>query len=129
MRRRYRAIGSPTLDQKAQQEAQRAHGCAACHLRKNAQQGGVTEIHHRTVGDLHGNKQLGQDCTVALCSWHHRGVLMPGLSVERMRNRFGASLHHHKRDFLTWIQDVLGERSTGALQKWQDNEIQRRNAA
>ena len=129
MKRRYRAIGPATLEQKAQQEAQRAHGCAACLLRNNRKQPGATEIHHRTVGDLHGNKQLGQDCTVALCSWHHRGVLLFGMTVESMRDAYGPSLHHHKRDFLTWVQDVLGERSTAALQAWQDKEINRRNAA
>lgn len=137
MKSRYRAIGSPTKAQQAQQDAQRAHGCAACLLRGNRTFGGPVRIHHRTVGDLHGNKQLGQDCTVALCDWHHQGVLMEDrasfrlrfLTRDEMRDRFGPSFQHHKRDFLAWLQDRLGERSTAALQRWQDNQIEGRKAA
>lgn len=129
MKRRYRAIGSPTKAQQAHQDLQRADGCAACLLRGNRTQCGHVRIHHRTVGDLHGNKQLGQDATVALGDWHHQGVLLPGHTVASMRDAFGPSLHHHKRDFLTWLQDALGERSTEALQRWQDERITGRKAA
>lgn len=89
----------------------------------------MTEIHHRNTGDLHGQKQLGQHATVALGTWHHRGVPLPGFTVDRMREVFGPSLHHHKRDFVNWLQDVLGERSTAALQRWQDEQIEKRRAA
>lgn len=133
MRRRRRAIGSPTKEQQAHQDAQRAHGCAMCRLAGISFRGlygwispcGVTEIHHRTIGDLHGNKQLGQDATVALGAWHHRGVILPiHASVSAMRDVFGPSLHHHKRDFLDAIDSALGERSTAALQRWQDERIE-----
>ena len=129
MKSRYRAIGNPTASQQAHQDAQRADGCAACHLRRNKFQAGVTEIHHRTTGDMHRQKQLGQDCTVALCSWHHRGVTFPGVTIMAMRDRYGPSLAHHKRDFVEWLQDTLGERSTAALQRFQDERIQRSKAA
>ena len=129
MKCRYRAIGNPTAAQQAHQDAQRADGCAACHLRRNKFQAGVTEIHHRTTGDMHRQKQLGQDCTVALCSWHHRGVTFPGVTIMAMRDRYGPSLAHHKRDFVEWLQDTLGERSTAALQRFQDERIQRSKAA
>ena len=118
-----RAIGHATKEQQAKQDAQRAQGCAACLLRKNRVQPGVTEIHHRTIGDLHGNKQIGHDATVALCSWHHRGVRIAGQTVTTMREAYGPSLAHHKRDFVTWLQDVLGDRSTGALQRWADAQL------
>lgn len=129
MKRRHRAIGSPTKAEQAHQDAQRDGGCAACHLRRNRQQPNATEIHHRTTGDLHGQKQLGHDCTVALCAWHHRGECRPGMTVDAMRDAFGPSLAHHKRDFIEWIQDTLGARSTAAMQAWQDKRIQRSNAA
>lgn len=129
MRRRYRAISAPTKAQQANQDAQRAHGCAACHLRHNVRSCGNVRVHHRTTGDLHGQKQLGQDHTVALGDWHHQGVLLPGFTVESMRKAFGPSLHHHKRDFLNWLQEVLGERSTAALQRWQEEQIEKRRAA
>lgn len=129
MRSRYRAIGSPTKSQQAHQDAQRANGCAACHLRRNKYQAGVTEIHHRNIGDMHGQKQLGQDFTVALCSYHHRGVSVPGMNSAAMRDRYGPSLQLHKRDFVEWLQDTLGERSTAALQRFQDEVINWRDAA
>jgi hypothetical protein len=129
MKRRFRAIGNPTVAQQAHQDAQRADGCAACHLRKNKFQAGVTEIHHRTIGDLHGQKQLGQDFTVALCSWHHRAEPLAGVTLTAMRDRYGPSLAAHKRDFVVWLQDTLGERSTAALQAWQDERIHRSKAA
>lgn len=128
MRRRYRAIGNPTVAQQAHQDAQRAQGCAACLLRGNRFQAGRTEIHHRTTGDLHGQKQLGHDHTVALCSWHHRGVCMGAETSEDMRFLYGPSLALHKRDFVEWLQDNLGERSTAALQQWQDERIGRKAA-
>lgn len=128
MRRRYRAIGSPTQPQQRQQDLQREHGCAMCRLMGFQPDAcGYTTIHHRTIGDLHGNKQLGQDCTVGLGAWHHMGIPHAGLQAEAMREAFGPSLHHHKRDFLAVIADHLGERSTDALQRWQDAAIARRD--
>lgn len=129
MKRRFgRAIGSPSRAEQDHQDLQRAHGCAACRLRKNSRACGPVRIHHRTVGDLHGNKQLGQGATVALGDWHHQGVVFEGWTVEQMRDEFGPSLHHHKRDFVNWIQDNLGERSTSALQAWQDAQIMEQTA-
>lgn len=137
MKRRHRAIGSPTKAEQANQDAQRAHGCAACLLRGNAMFSGAVRVHHRTTGDLHGQKQLGQDQTVALCDWHHQGILefdpssfhLKLRSADEMREIYGPSLHHHKRDFVEWLQDVLGERSTGALQRWQEEQIYGSRAA
>ncbi len=135
MKQRHRAIPPPTKEQQAHQDAQRADGCAFCRmlgLSFRGLQGGMspcgpTRIHHRTIGDLHGNKQLGQDATVALGDWHHQGLLMEQLPTRAlMRNRFGPSLAHHKRDFLAVIDDNLGERSTGALQAFQDARIARK---
>jgi hypothetical protein len=129
MKRRYRAIGSATKAEQVNQDAQREHGCAACHLRRNPRACGPVRVHHRTTGDLHGQKQLGQHATVGLGDWHHQGIVLPGYTVESMREAFGPSLHHHKRDFVNWLQDVLGERSTAALQRWQEEQIERRRAA
>jgi hypothetical protein len=129
MKSRYRAIGNPTKAQQAYQDDARALGCMACRLRKNKYQAGVTEIHHRTIGDCHGQKQLGHSEVVALCSWHHRGVTFPGMTIMGMRDRYGASYAHHKRDFVEWLQDTLGERSTAALQRFQDALLAQKDAA
>lgn len=131
MRQRHRACGAPTKAEQAQQDSQRAHGCAMCLLLGLAKDAcGPVRVHHRTIGDLHGNKQLGQDCTVALGDWHHQGVLMSQFpTVSGMLANFGPSLHHHKRAFLAFIAEKLGERSTAALQAWQDEQIAKRVAA
>ncbi len=129
MKRRYRAIGNPTAAQKAYHDAQSAFGCAMCKL-IGVRQLQKTEIHHRTIGDMHGQKQLGHDQTVALCSWHHRGELMERYPSEAaMRERLGPSFKAHKKDFLCLIWDVLGERSTAALQRWADEQREGRKAA
>lgn len=126
MRQRHRACGNPTKEQQAHQDRQRAHGCAMCLLLGMAKdECGPVRVHHRTVGDLHGNLQLGQGDTVALGDWHHQGVLMARYpTVDAMRDRFGPSLQLQKRAFLDVIADNLGERSTAALQRWQDQQIQ-----
>ncbi len=135
MKSRRRAIPAPTVEQQHHQDKQRADGCAYCHMLgfsfRGLQDGmspcGVTEIHHCTTGDLHGQKQLGQDRTIALGAWHHRGVLMEHLPTRAlMRDRFGPSLAHHKTAFLDVIEDNLGERSTAALQAFQDARIARK---
>lgn len=129
MKRRRRAIGNPTKAEQAYQDAQRAHGCAMCQL-IGVSQLQTTEIHHRTIGDMHGQKQLGHDHTVALCGWHHRGELLDRYPTkDAMRARLGPSLAHHKKDFLCLIWDVLGERSTAALQRWADEQREGRKAA
>lgn len=124
MRRRHRAIGRPTEAEQAAQDAQRAKGCAMCHLLRCKRPCGHTRVHHLTTGDLHGQKQRGQSATVALGDWHHQGVLLPQFpSVEAMRREFGPSFHHHKRDFLNLLQDNLGERSMAALQRYQQEQM------
>lgn len=139
MKQRRRAIGNPTAVQQAHQDAQRAHGCAMCHLLGLSFAGqapdwspcGPTRVHHRTTGDLHGNPQLGQDETVGLGDYHHQGipigVVENGrsrfLTDDEMRERFGPSLQLHKRAFLGVIAERLGERSTAALQRWQDAQL------
>lgn len=37
-----------------------------------------TEAHHLNAGGLHGGKRLGDDHTIPLCGWHHRGVIRLG---------------------------------------------------
>lgn len=124
MRSRHRAIPAPTQAEQAQQDKQRAHGCAMCLLLGMARDAcGPVRVHHRTTGDLHGQKQLGQDATVGLADWHHQGVLKPEYpTVDAMRAKYGPSLAHHKKAFLELIAEKLGERSTAALQRWQDGQ-------
>jgi hypothetical protein len=125
LKSRHRAIGNPTKAEQAHQDKQRADGCAMCILlgfKRNAC--GPVRIHHRTTGDKHGQLQLGQDATVALGDWHHQGILMERYpKVTLMLERFGPSLQLQKRAFVELIQTRLGERSTAALQQFQDHRI------
>lgn len=131
--RKHRRPGNraPTKAELAQQDAQRDHGCAMCLLLGFGRDAcGPVRVHHRTVGDLHGNVRLGQDATVGLGDWHHQGVLLYRLpTVDAMREAFGPSFQHHKRAFLDLIAEKLGYRSTAALQAWQDQQIATKEAA
>lgn len=121
LKSRHRAIGTATQAEQAYQDAQRASGCAMCLLLGKPRNAcGPVRVHHRTTGDLHGQKQLGHDATVGLGDWHHQGIPVGALQADRMRLLYGPSLHHHKRDFVELLQDRLGERSTDALQRFQD---------
>src|SRR3546814_7473681 len=77
MKSRKRAIGNPTRAQQAYQDRARELGCVVCRFRiangMQKDQPNATRIHHRNVGDYHGQKQLGHDEVVALCDWHHDG--------------------------------------------------------
>lgn len=131
MKRRHRACGPPTAAQQEHQDAQRAHGCAMCHLLELDFGGlpagvspcGRTAIHHINTGDLAGNKQLGQGDTVGLGDYHHQGRPKPGFNSASMRAKYGPSLFDNKRAFLDLIADQLGERSVCALQRWQDAQL------
>lgn len=135
-----RAIGSPTRAQQAYHDAARALGCVVCRYRIAAGlqrerfgQCGATQVHHRNLGDLHGQRQLGHDSIVSLGAWHHDGDQMPGRSRDQMRAAYGPSFKHHARDFRAWTDDVLPGygRGTEAWQRWQDELLAklRRNAA
>jgi Recombination enhancement, RecA-dependent nuclease len=100
--RRYgRALPAPTRAQQARQDAARAMGCIACLMRglRGEDQCGRTEIHHQNLGGYAGQKQLGQDQTVALGAYHHQGVLLRGLGLADMARRFGPSLKRAPRAF------------------------------
>lgn len=114
-----------TKSQQAYQDAARALGCVVCRFRGHAQ-AGHTEIHHRNLDDKHGQKQLGQDAVVALCSWHHRGIPLWGWGDEEMREAFGPSFTLHARDFRDWTADVLPDmgRGTEAWQRYQDSILE-----
>lgn len=115
---------APTRPQQAYQDAARELGCVVCRFR-GQRQAGRTEIHHRTLDDKHGQRQLGQDFVVALCAWHHRGVLLPQYPTEElMREAFGPSFALHARDFRVWTADVLPDigRGTEAWQ-WYQNRL------
>lgn len=122
LKSRGRAIGTATAAEQRYQDAARLLGCIAC-LVRGCEPCGPVRIHHRTTGDLHGQLTLGHDAIVSLGDWHHQGIPRNGLQAAAMREIHGPSLHHHKRAFVEWLQDTLGERSTDALQRFQDARL------
>lgn len=74
-------------------------GCLCCWL------AGVgftpAEKHHQLSTGLHGNGcRLGEQATIGLCGWHHRGAAAVGSAVAPMwLERCGPSLADHPRAF------------------------------
>lgn len=46
-----------------------------------------------------GHKRRGDEYTIPLSSWHHRGVLLPGHTASSMRLLYGPSLALHSKAF------------------------------
>jgi hypothetical protein len=64
-------------------------GCVACGRHINI------EIHHY----LSGNKRIGHEATIPLCTWCHRGTANSGKSGVVMLALIGPSFHQHRRAF------------------------------
>lgn len=93
---RSRSTGKPTVAQVARFEAIHRGGCIASRKRGQVV---PCEIHHLTVGGLHGQKRRGHDFTIGLSPWHHRGEPMFGLSHAECEARFGPSYARQPRRF------------------------------
>jgi len=126
-----RAIKAATKPEQAYQDAARALGCVVCRWRHAAglQLGigcGPVRIHHRNIGDLHGQKQIGQHAVVAMGDWHHQGIPMPGKNARAMYAIYGPSFQEQAREFRMWTLDALPGlgRGTEAWQAYQDQLLQ-----
>ncbi len=53
------------------------------------------DIHHLTSG----GRRIGDDHTIPLSPWYHRGVPLDGLSQAQTAERLGPSLAKSRRDF------------------------------
>lgn len=126
----------PTQAEQAYQDSARDLGCVVClfrqeHGMQSKPQVGNTEIHHRTLGDLHGQVRIGQGAVVAMCEYHHRNVFVWGYGDDEMREEFGPSFAGSPRDFREWTADVLPGmgRGTEAWQAYQDGLLGLEDAA
>lgn len=109
-------LGPPTPEQEKRWDAMRAGGCIVARMMATGWAAG--EIHHLTVGGKHGAPRLGHDLTICLSPWSHRGIPLPGYSVETMEQKFGPSYARTPRAFrrefggdqrlLDAQQDLLG---------------------
>lgn len=72
--------------------------CLACEL-EEVPQPFPTEAHHQNLGGKAGQKRLGDKYQVPLCSWHHRGIRIAGMSNDAMTHKYGPSLALDSRQF------------------------------
>lgn len=82
----------------ARYEALMAIGCLACKV-EGCIQPLRTEAHH-LVDNGYRRLSGGDDATIPLCGWHHRGEPSPGLTGRLMRNLYGPSLATDKKAFV-----------------------------
>jgi hypothetical protein len=74
-------------------------GCIACLIEGNGIRCGEVEIHHLNEGSQKGAARRGDDETIGLGRWHHRGICKPGMSVDDMTKTYGPSWYHDKEQF------------------------------
>lgn len=79
-------------------------GCICCVLNFERvptlwQTGQRCEIHHQNQGGYAGQERVGDEATVPLCLWHHRGVLLARRSLVEMTANFGPSLARSSKSF------------------------------
>lgn len=56
---------------------------------------GAPEINHQT----RSGRQIGQWETECLCSWHHRGICLVGVTSSQMADLYGPSLAKGSKTF------------------------------
>lgn len=78
----------------------------------------MPEVHHLNVGGHAGHKRRGDDCTIGLCSYHHRGVPLDAFLPDRIRDVLGPSLAREPRAF----RELFG--SDDGLLAWQNELIE-----
>lgn len=99
--------------------ALRELGCIACSI--NGFWAGGAEVHH-LVDKGYRKHSGGNQATIPLCSWHHRGEPWTDFPVSYMRERFGPSMFHEskafaeefgsQRELLAKVNELLAEKVT-----------------
>jgi hypothetical protein len=93
------------------------HGCIACVI--NGFFAGPAEVHH-IVDKGYRRLSGGDEATLPLCAWHHRGEPWIDFPVSYMRERFGPSMKLESKAFteefgtqrklLAKVNDTIGKR-------------------
>lgn len=74
--------------------------CVCCEI-EQVKQPWPTEIDH-LVDKGNRKHSGGHDATIPLCSWHHRGLCLDGISAETMKGRYGPSFALQGRLAASW---------------------------
>ena len=108
-------------------------GCLACrrHLKARCKDGahapgGYVEIHHLLTTGRHGTgKRRGDEATIGLCSWHHRGVIGEGYTRKEMADCYGPSYALQAREFRAeyGTDDELLSEQNELIAEWRSNTI------
>lgn len=79
--------------------ALRRIGCIACIIEGNGVWCGPPEVHHLNSFGHAGMKRRGDEFTICLGSWHHRGVAPRGMTRDVMTHLYGPSLALDSKQF------------------------------
>lgn len=114
--RKGRSTATPTKAERARMDAIKEQGCVIARML------GLgwlpAEIHHLTLGGRHGAPRLGHMATVGLNTWSHRGVPLPGWTVEQCEARLGPSYARAPRAFRErWPDERLLEAQNRLLEE------------
>jgi Recombination enhancement, RecA-dependent nuclease len=59
----------------------------------------VPDVHHLNLGQHAGQKRRGDEFTIGLSIWHHRGIPIEGMSEKECRRVLGPSMKHEPVKF------------------------------
>lgn len=91
-------------------------GCLAC---RRFGWYSAPDVHHLNLGGHAGQVRRGDECTIGLCPYHHRGVPPEQFPPDQVRDLLGPSLAKDPRAF----REMFG--SDDALLQWENELIQR----
>lgn len=78
----------------------KALACICCAM-DDVSQVTPTEEHHLNKFGLMGKQRRGNEYSIPLCAWHHRGIVAEGKNSGWMLYKFGPSFALNKRLFRT----------------------------
>lgn len=59
----------------------------------------VPDVHHLNLGAHAGQKRRGDEFTIGLSIWHHRGIPLERMTADECRRLLGPSLKHEPNRF------------------------------
>lgn len=95
-----RSIKKCTKEQQARQDRCRHLGCIACRMNFGGDQYSIAPLPHEIHHQTECGRQIGQDATVCLCAWHHRGICAPCTTSSQMLEFYGPSLAKGSKPFV-----------------------------
>lgn len=91
-------------------------GCLCCRRRGWFS---LPDVHHQNLGEHAGQLRLGDDHTIGICPWHHRGMPLAPFNEAQCRRILGPSLQAEPVEFrevfgsdeylLTWQNELIAD--------------------